>query len=392
MRTRRHALAVMTLASAGLLSACASLSATPPTTPHASVTAVPVDTLYYISARARDEGRDVARLADALEYGLVIAARPANRDPRDGRVAFTVVDSIRLDREGFVTALRGRADAMPASQSFAVMYTHGYGTSLHESWEHTNSSRLRAHSEQPWVVFSWPSIGSGVAMPEEGALVTAAYRRDSANAVASRAAYAEALGAVHDAVGGSRAMLVAHSLGGQLVGETLARDAALRRRLVDDPLRVVAFVSPDIDAARFGDALVPTLRSLAQRVLLYASSDDRVLAMSQWMNDSERAGRIVDAPRGPTVRNGLESIDMTDAEYADSRFVHVFGTRHALRRKSGALFDLVHIVGARMDAECRTTLGTAERLPSGAWRLTSDPVPDATAVALCAVNAVAVQQ
>jgi len=378
MRSAHRPLVVLALASAGLLSACASVPIT-----RANAIAVPVDTLYYISARARDGGRDVARLAEQLEYGLVIAVRPTERDPREGRVAFDVVDSIRLDREGFVAALRARTDAMPSQQSFAVMYTHGYGTSLHESWEHTNTSRLRAQSDQPWVVFSWPSIGSGVALPEEGALVTAAYRRDSANAEASRAAYAEAVGAVHDAVGGSRAMLVAHSLGGQLVGETLARDAALRQRLVRDPLRAVAFVSPDVDAARFGDAILPTLRRLTQRVLLYASSDDRILAMSQLVNDTERAGRISDAPRSLTVRPGLESIDMTDAEYADSRLVHAFGTRHALRRKSGALFDLVHIVGAQMDAQCRATLGTAERLASGAWKLTDVPVPAVGSAAQC---------
>jgi esterase/lipase superfamily enzyme len=196
---------------------------------------------------------------------------------------------------------------------------------------------------------------------------------------------------VHDAVDGDRAMLVAHSLGGQLVGETLARDAALRQRLAAAPLRAVAFVSPDIDVARFGDVLVPTLRSLTERVLLYASSDDRILAMSQLVNDTERAGRIADAPRGPAVRNGLESVDMTDAEYADSPLVHAFGTRHALRRKSGALFDLVHIVGAQMAAQCRATLGTAERLPSGAWRLTDAPVPEVAEVAQCATVAAAVQ-
>jgi hypothetical protein len=82
---------------------------------------------------------------------------------------------------------------------------------------------------------------------------------------------------------------------------------------------------------------------------------------------------------------------MTDAEYADSPLVHAFGTRHALRRKSGALFDLVHIVGAQMAAQCRATLGTAERLPSGAWRLTDAPVPEVAEVAQCATVAAAVQ-
>jgi esterase/lipase superfamily enzyme len=223
-----------------------------------------------------------------------------------------------------------------------------------------------------------------VAWPRAGDLLATAYLQDSASAAASRGPYAETLRALHATLGGSRILAVAHSLGGQLVGEALSGDTALRELLTADPLRALAFVSPDVEATRFGDVIVPSLQALTHRLLLYASSDDRVLAMSELYHDSERAGRIADARCGPIVRDELETVDMTEGVYADSRLVHVLGTRHALRRKSAVLFDLLHVVGTQRDASCRATLGTGILEPSGVWKLTSTPVPVTDAVRQCA--------
>ncbi len=356
----------------------------PPPRPLPASATIPLDTLFYISARAREEGRDAARLAQALEYGLVITLRSTAPNPNEERVDFTVVDTVLLTRERFAERLRARVMAEAEGNQFAVFYTHGYGTGLSEAWEHSTSSRTRARGTQPWIVFAWPSIGSGVAWPRAGDLLATAYLQDSASAAASRGPYAEALRALHESIGGSRILAVAHSLGGQLVGETLAGDTALRQLLTADPLRAVAFVSPDVEATRFGDVIVPTIHGLTHRLLLYASSDDRVLAMSELYHDSERAGRIADARCGPIVRDALETVDMTEGAYADSRLVHVLGTRHALRRKSAVLFDLLHVVGTQRDASCRATLGTGALAPSGAWKLTAAPIPRSDAVQQCA--------
>lgn len=342
-----------------------------------------VDTLFYVSARAREEGRDVTRLADSLEYGMVFTRRPILHDPVTDGARIQVLDTLVLSREAFIDALAGCAARPDEPQRFAVMYTHGYGTSLRNLWEHAALARLRARGTQPWIVFAWPSIGSGVAWPRAGEVLTAAYRQDSAMAVASRGAFGEALTAAHTATGGARLMLVAHSLGGQLVGETFRADTALRHRLATDPLRALAFVSPDIALERFGDSIAPAAAPLTQRLLLYASSDDRVLFFSELFNDTERAGRITgDRPTMP-VFPGVESVDMTDGQYANSWLVHTFGTRHALRRKSAALFDLVHVVGAQRPADCRAQLGTGQRTAAGAWRLTPVPVPAPSAAGRC---------
>jgi esterase/lipase superfamily enzyme len=344
---------------------------------------VPLDTLFYVSARARENGRDAARLAQALEYGLVITLRSTVADPTEERVGFTVVDTVLLTREQFVSQLRTRVMSEPEANAFAVFYTHGYGTGLSEAWEHSTSSRTRARGTQPWVVFAWPSIGSGVAWPRAGELLGVAYRQDSASAVASRGSYAETVRTIHESIGSERILAVAHSLGGQLVGETLAGDSALRSLLTEHPLRALAFVSPDVEAGRFGDVIVPRIESLTHRLLLYASSDDRVLAMSEIYNDSERAGRIA-ARCGPIVRDALETVDMTEGVYADSRLIHALGTRHALRRKSAVLFDLLHVVGTQREATCRAVLGTGALEPTGVWRLTPAPLPAANAIERCA--------
>jgi esterase/lipase superfamily enzyme len=343
-----------------------------------------VDTLYYVSARAREAGREQPRLADSLEYGIVLTARPRMADPTTDGARIEILDSLLLTREEFVERLAERTSPRDDSTGFAVFYTHGYGTSLHNLWEHSALARLRARSDQPWIVFSWPSIGSGVAWPRDGDVLTTAYRADSSAAVASRGAFAEALGSSIAGVGNGRLLLIVHSLGGQMVGETLREDSTLRAALEEHPLRALAFVSPDIEMQRFGTLLVPALTPLTERLLLYASSDDRVLMMSQQVNRSRRAGRIVGDAPGAAVFPGLESVDMTEGRYANSWFVNTFGTRHALRRKSAALFDLVHVVGAKRDARCREQRGTARLGEQGSWVLTSAPIPEPTATAGCA--------
>lgn len=368
---------LLLLAAAALSGACAQIPV------HPGMAPAPVDTLFYISARARDEGRDSDRLAEALEYGLVVSLRQSPHDPLTDRVSFTIVDTVMLPREDFVPLLRARTRRSADAEGFALFYTHGYGTSLHEAWEHSATSRTRTRGSQPWVVFAWPTVGSGLLWPRDGHFLASAYRQDEEMAMASRAAYAEALTAVHEAVGGQGLVMVAHSMGSQMVSGAMATDSVLRARLEADPLRALAFVSPDLDAGHFEHAVIPTTGPLTHRLLLYASADDRVLAISRMINDSERAGRFRDAARGPLVLAGLETIDMTDGQRANSLWVHAFGTRHALRRKSAALFDIVHLVGARRGAECRAALGTAERLPTGAWRLTPAPLPAMEAVAGC---------
>ena len=363
------------------LVATAACGTLPP--PGAAPPPVAVDTLWYVSARAREGGRDTRRLADSLEFGYVLSKRESGViDLLGGRIDVRLVDSVRVSQAEFVALLGARARATPYGGPAAVLSVHGFATSLHEAWDHTAQAMIRSQGRGPWVVFCWPSNGTGVTWPRLGQLFSRAYREDSASAVASRESFARAAGVVLDAVGGSRLLVVAHSLGAQLVGESLAGDSALRSRLTSSPLQSLAFFAPDVERSRFSDVYIPALGPLARRVVLYAAADDRLLAMSRLVNSTHRAGLI--SERAALVRNGLETVDVTAGLSAESWALRVFGTHHALRRASAALFDLVHLVGGGYPPECRGALGTAELDGDGEWRLTPGAPPPVSALEGCA--------
>lgn len=327
-----------------------------------------VDTLWYVSARARVAGRDSRELADSLEYGIAVFTRPELRDPYTDRVTVTLVDSARLTAGEFSASLRARTRGAPSPRDFAVLYVHGFGTSLHEAWNYAAIARARTGSSAPWIAFSWPSNGSGLAAPRLGELFSRAYRDDSAAAASSRPAFARALRAVIGATSAARLVVAPHSLGGQVVGESLAEDDSLRVLLGATRLRAVAFIAPDIESRRFAEYTVPAVQPLARRVLLYTSAHDRVLALSRNISNSQRAGLYEGSP---LVREGLETVDVTEGVSAGGWLQRIFGTHHAIRRASGTLFDLAGVVGTERIAECRDALGTGTRGLDQVWRLTS---------------------
>jgi hypothetical protein len=243
-----------------------------------------------------------------------------------------------------------------------VLYVHGYATSLHEAWTYAAVARVRTGADAPWIAFAWPSNGSGIASPRIGALFARAYHDDSAAAASSRPAFVRALRSVIAGTGASRLVLAPHSLGAQVVGESLADDLPLRISLGATPLRAVAFIAPDVESRRFAEYIVPAVSPLTRRVLLYASSGDRVLALSRGINKS--AG-LHDGTRSHPWGSGRRRLDRAGAGMAAAG---VF-THHAIHRASGTLFDLARVVGAERVPDCRLTLGTATLGGDRIWRL-----------------------
>ncbi len=339
--------------------------------PNAPLSARLADTVWYISARAREEGRDARRLADSLEYGYVVHSYRRRADVLVDRLDLTLDDSVRLSREDFADGVRSAANAESVPGDYAILYVHGYGTSLRECWAHVAETHARSRSHVPWVAFCWPSNGAGVAAPTRGALFDRAYRDDSTNAAASQPAFARAAQVVLDAVPPARVLLVAHSMGAQLLAGALMDttqpdNASLRARLTRERARGIAFVSPDIDARRFADQIVAAMRPLTSRLVAYTSGRDRMLVLSRQRSGTPRAGLRT---RTPLVLPELETVDVTDGLVAENGFQRIFGTHHAIRRASALIFDLVHIVGAGRTPDCRTTLGVAS-LTAGVWALT----------------------
>ena len=374
LRAGRRTATVTMAALAFVLAGCAARS-------RAMSTVVFRDTLWYVSARARHEGRDQRALTDTLEYGAAIFERPAVRDPFTDRVTFTLRDSVQFTRDTFLSTLRARVSTQAAPDDFAVLYVHGFGTGLGECWNQPVTARVRSRTAAPWVAFCWPSHGAGVAWPRVGSLFVSAYEDDTAAVTASAPAFRRVLAEVTGAIGAPQLLLVAHSLGGRLVSEALLQPTAIDANGADAPrLRAMAFLALDHDAARFADTVVPVLRTRAQRLVLYTSRHDRALVISRRFHDTARAGL---AEPAPLLRAGLETVDMTNALAADGWWQRLVGNRHSIRRAAVTVWDLTHVVGRGYAATCRETLGFGTHDADGSWRLLAGQRPDTTRLTRC---------
>ncbi len=356
-------LGITLLLIAGSTTGCASSSALA-----VGLTPVPasIDTIWYVSARARVNGRDSRELTDTLEYGIARYARERMDDASTSAIKVTLRDSVRLTRDEFLQAIRETTLSSRPADPFAVLYVHGFGTSLHEGWQYAVEARIRTRHNAPWIVFCWPANGLGVTWPSSDALLTRAYHDDIALALASRSAFVRAAQDVAGSIGSSRLLLASHSLGSTVVADALMYDEAWRAALAQSPLRAAAFVAPDVEWRYFADSVVPAAQRASRRVALYTSGRDRVLQMARTVHDSDRAGQ---STRIPLVRDGLETVDVTEGLVAEGWITARIGTHHAIRRAAAALFDLTHVVGDGFTADCRTTLGTARRTPAGVWQL-----------------------
>lgn len=338
-----------------------------------------IDTVWYISSRARVAGRDSRMLADSLEYGVAIFRRAATDGTR-AEVDLTLIDSATVSARTFAEALRRQVAALPTPDDFAVLYVHGFATSRREAWKYTAQARQLTGHRAPWIAFCWPSNGHGIAWPRRGEIIMRAYHDDSVSAQASRPAFSQAATTLVDGLGHHQVVMAVHSLGAQVAGESIAGDSALRATLQRRPLRALAFMVPDVETAHFRDDLLPALSDVAPRRVLYVSGRDRALALVSSADGTPRAGRrsrpLLTAPT-------LETVDITDGVTTESWFQRVFGTHHAIRRQAGMLFDLANVVGTGRDASCRRQLGTGVRNDDGTWTLRRVSLPGPDAVRAC---------
>ncbi len=368
-----HGLLVMLVCTA--LASCASVAARPAALPH-----VIRDTVWYVSARARVDGKDRRALSDSLKFGAAIFERRTRDDPFTGSVGLVLRDSVTVSRSVFEEALRRRTVSLDAPDDFAVHYVHGFGTSLHECWLYAAQARLRSTASGDWVPFCWPSHGAGITWPTWGSIFVRAYHEDVRSLISSRALFAESLRVLTQSIGASRTVLVSHSLGARLVAGALQADTVLSRELRASPLRALTFMAPDVSAALFADTLLPQLAPLATRTVLYSSRNDRALRISRAIHDAERAGLRTNPA---VLSSAVELVDITEGYAVEGWFARRFGNRHKITRSAAMLFDLGRVVGAGYAPSCRTTALYARGDSLGVWHLLRDQRPRADSLAVC---------
>ena len=251
---------------------------------------------------------------DALAFGRYTVSIPPEREP--GRITrprsngtpdpqrhFMLTEAAPMDAAGFRAA--ARAALSQAERREVVIFVHGFNTAFVEGVYRT--AQLRHDLRLPGVVmhYSWPSLGAPLA-----------YAHDRDSALFARDGLVQMLDELR-AAGVERIVLIAHSMGSQLVVESL-RQLALSHDRSMEAIAGVVLISPDIDIELF-HAQARAIGTLPQPFYIVTSRRDRILRLSAGLTgESQRLGNI----RGiePVEGLGVTVLDVSAFSQGDGHF------------------------------------------------------------------------
>lgn len=188
-------------------------------------------------------------------------------------------------------------DAAPGGRDEVILFVHGYNTTNAEATYRLAQMAHDFDARMPVIAFSWPSYGD-----------PGRYAHDRDSVIFARDALEELLLALTG--GGREVMVVAHSMGSQLVMETLRQISIGGRGAVLRNLSGVALISPDIDPEVFVSQ-ARRIKPFPQPFLLMVSARDKVLDVSAWLAGRPRRLGAITSAEG-LGRLPLIIVDLTD--------------------------------------------------------------------------------
>ncbi|QRM32002.1 alpha/beta fold hydrolase [Microvirga sp. VF16] len=188
------------------------------------------------------------------------------------------------------------------------LFVHGYNNSFQETVYRLAQITADAHDNRVAVLFAWPSKGR-----------TLSYSADRAAAAASTDGLARTID-ILAARSRARVVVLAHSMGGWLTMETLAKMSRERRRAVFEKFSNVVLAAPDIDVVDMVRQL-EIIGRLPRPLTLLVSSDDSALNLSRIITGGRRVG--ADDVHDPWVqaaakRYGARVVDISELTTSDS--------------------------------------------------------------------------
>ena len=200
----------------------------------------------------------------------------------DPATDFTVTNAALTDnRAAFCAGIAARLATRPRGQREVVVFVPGYNTNFAEGLYRFAQMVHDFETTGVPVLYSWPSAASaGDYLYDRDSVL---FARDGLEALVDLVAEAPAEGIT----------LVAHSLGAQLLMETLRSRALRSGGALWPELDDVALIAPDVDVDVFRAQVAP-IGALPQPFVIFASARDRALRLSEWMSGSGRLGGIDD--------------------------------------------------------------------------------------------------
>lgn len=231
----------------------------------------------------------------------------------------------QLREDDFFAELQRLVNQSDLKQAF--VFIHGFNTSFVDAARRTAQIHHDLNFDGAPIFYSWPSQGSGSPL---------AYARDGTWAQRTVPHLQQFLTEVAERSGAEKIHLIAHSMGNRALVDALEEMAEdLERDGGRPPFNQVVLSAPDIDREvflRVADEILPT----AQRVTLYASSQDQALKVSRQFNGFPRAG---DASDGIVIVDGLNTIDASEVKTELFGFGHdYFATDASILKDMEELF------------------------------------------------------
>jgi esterase/lipase superfamily enzyme len=215
-------------------------------------------------------------------------------DPRKHVVLLNVEQE---SPDEFYAAMKSKVQS--SQQHEAFVFVHGYNVTFEDAARRTAQLAYDLKFDGAAAFFSWPSQGGLLqyAVDETNVAWTVPHLKDFMVSVARQS-------------GAKSVHLIAHSMGNRALTSALLAVAAEMKG--ENPIfREVVLTAPDIDADVFKRDIAPAITHTANRVTLYASSNDEALALSKRLHGYPRAG---DSGTELIVVDGVETIDVSNVD------------------------------------------------------------------------------
>jgi len=252
--------------------------------------------IYVATTRAREtpaENVFTANRSSALNFAKFSVSIPPDHKsgnielptpPPDSQSSFAIVDQAVMSETDFRKAVASQGDIRRKKHK-VVVFVHGFNNNFQESLFRIAQVHVDSNLDATPVLFAWPSQGQ-----------VAAYETDKESASYSRSYLAALLTMLSRSPEVSEVLVMAHSMGGMLMMETLGQLRREGKNQVIARLGRVVLAAPDIDAQTFRSQ-VEAIGPLKPPLLVLVSKDDGALGLSGIIGGGVRAGAInVDNP------------------------------------------------------------------------------------------------
>lgn len=250
----------------------------------------------------------------ALQYGICEVSIPSTHDygeierPSIWKLEFSenperhvMLQSVEaLLEDEFLKDLQDEVKYSESEEAF--VFVHGYNVSFAHAARRTAQMAHDLKFQGPPIMFSWPSQGK---LP--------GYVADMTSADFAKDHVLEFVEKIARDSGAKKVHLIAHSMGNRIVTDVL-KNLSEQSLYRDVPkFNQVILAAPDIDARTFKYEIAPKITQ-ADRVTIYASSNDKALKASQLVHQGRRLGQ---GGVELTVFPEQKFIDMIDASQVD---------------------------------------------------------------------------